>query len=810
MFRSVTLSALVVVSCVAVSGCRAAALVIAANGQANAIIVVSPEAKDAEKHVADDLAKYIGLMCGATPAIANTPEAVATALAGQAPVLLVGSEALRVGGEPLERALAGVAKADPVIWADAIVLRRDGNRVYLAGSNDASHYFAVAELLRQWGCRWYIPTEFGECIPERDRLEIGALDIAYGPPFEWRGGGWAAWHGDTTGAGEFQARNMMHSGPFWSGHHMGEYVGDLGSIFSIPLAEEATAQHVAKKIEDRFAAGHAISLGMNDGAYESDSEVDAKLRANLYDKYFQGQQLADNFMAFYNNVARILLEKYPDSKSRIGFYGYVNMTIPPQRKCVAEEPLVVWLAPIDIDPIHGMDDPRSPMKQEFKGMMYRWAEIMQGRVVIYDYDQTMLVWRDIPNPSHQAFRQDIKHYRDAGILGFHTEGRSAYATTFLNYYLRGRLMWDPDVDVHALLAEFYPKFYGPAAEPMRRYWSAIYRAWEETIVAEHEFFVIPAIYTQELVEELRVDLQQARTAVAPLRARDEEGLSRNERLYLKRMVFTELSFQIIDQYTAMLRAAATNADYAPAAAAGDVAVAAREKLSELGWTGRTSPPSSGIFTATTFEALGTGGSSYPWLPGEVKYYHELVELTDGTRGRMITRLPLEWAFRRDPNDTGLASGFGYTKPDLTYWNANKQRYATPEARKDYPIAEWEMLRTDLYSQAQGVLCPDWQPFTGFMWYKTDVELTAGQVDGKVHIFFPGLFSEAWLYANGYLIAHRIEPHMQWLTADYRFKWDVDISDHLKPGNNTLTVRVHNAHRNGGMFRRPFLYQPVEP
>jgi len=179
------------------------------------------------------------------------------------------------------------------------------------------------------------------------------------------------------------------------------------------------------------------------------------------------------------------------------------MTIPPQRRSVTEERLVAVLAPIDIDPNHGMDAPRSPPRQENREIMHRWADVMNGRVVVYDYDQGMLVWRDLPNPTHQAFRHDVKHYRKAGILGFSTESSGAYATVFLNLYMRGQLKWNPDADVDALLAEFYPKFYGPAAEPMRRYWSAIYKAWEDAIVTEHEFYAIPAIYTQPLVATLR-------------------------------------------------------------------------------------------------------------------------------------------------------------------------------------------------------------------------------------------------------------------------------------------------------------------
>jgi hypothetical protein len=44
--------------------------------------------------------------------------------------------------------LSAAAKKNPVLRADAIVLKREGNRVFLCGSNEDSHYYAAAELLR--------------------------------------------------------------------------------------------------------------------------------------------------------------------------------------------------------------------------------------------------------------------------------------------------------------------------------------------------------------------------------------------------------------------------------------------------------------------------------------------------------------------------------------------------------------------------------------------------------------------------------------------------------------------------------------
>ena len=82
-------------------------------------------------------------------------------------------------------------------------------------------------------------------------------------------------------------------------------------------------------------------------------------------------------------------------------------------------------------------------------------------------------------------------------------------------------------------AEFYPKFYGPAAGPMKEYWSAIFQAWESTIATEHEYFVAPAIYTPELIAKLRKNLESAEEIVknADSALPDAQALSRPDQVH---------------------------------------------------------------------------------------------------------------------------------------------------------------------------------------------------------------------------------------------------------------------------------------
>jgi hypothetical protein len=301
-------------------------LAVAKNGRAIAVVVVVPEAGKYEKKAAHDLARYIMLMCG------STPEIVHQARSGKAPALLVGQAAL-AAKPALKKRIAAKLKKKPYLRTDGIAVVREGNRVYLAGNHDRGHYYAVVELLGRWGCRWYLPTGFGECIPEARDLSVGKLDHVYSSPFEVRSY-WISWVGDTTGQADFQMRNMM-TGRIMppTGHSLGKYTKGLGKgTFNFPITDPKTARHVAGKVEDLFAKGKSFSLGMEDGSYDSEYPKDRELMKLQYDKYFMRQSVTDLMLELYNNVAKILQDKYPKSRAKIGFLAYANMTIPPVRE----------------------------------------------------------------------------------------------------------------------------------------------------------------------------------------------------------------------------------------------------------------------------------------------------------------------------------------------------------------------------------------------------------------------------------------------------------------------------------------------
>ena len=147
----------------------------------------------------------------------------------------------------------------------------------------------------------------------------------------------------------------------------------------------------------------------------------------------------------------------------------------------------------------------------------------------------------IPNPSQMAFREDVKHYRDAGILGRQHRKPQRFGDDVHKSIFARAAVVEPERGRRAPFSSTISTrgFLAQAAGPMKKYWDTIFTAWQDTIVTEHEYFVAPAIYTPDVVEKLGTYLREAEASIQQMDARDGH-LSRNEQRYLQRMRFMRL------------------------------------------------------------------------------------------------------------------------------------------------------------------------------------------------------------------------------------------------------------------------------
>ena len=185
------------------------------------------------------------------------------------PLLIMGQEAIEANPDPQKA--PNVPKKNPQLRTDGIDLIRKDNQF----SWPATTTEVTTSLLRNCfvdGGRWYMPTDFGQCIPEQAEFRIGKLDVCLlfilrSPLY------WISWIEDGTGVDEFQARKMMTGRSTMppTGHALGQYTKDLGKgIFNFPITSPETAQHIGDRSEKRYADGESFSLSMEDRSYNSD------------------------------------------------------------------------------------------------------------------------------------------------------------------------------------------------------------------------------------------------------------------------------------------------------------------------------------------------------------------------------------------------------------------------------------------------------------------------------------------------------------------------------------------------------------
>jgi len=139
------------------------------------------------------------------------------------------------------------------------------------------------------------------------------------------------------------------------------------------------------------------------------------------------------------------------------------------------------------------------------------------------------------------------------------------------------------------------------------------------------------------------------------------------------------------------------------------------------------------------------------------------------------RLPAEWSFHTDPDNTGEAAGWHTPDLDDTQW----QKVAVP--------AWWETTAVGAYD--------------GHAWYRARFAIPVELQGRDLVLEFEGVDEGAWVYLNGELIGERTEESTGLAPVD---SWDKPFSLPAKGARfgqqNVLAVKVHDSAQMGGIFR----------
>ena len=136
------------------------------------------------------------------------------------------------------------------------------------------------------------------------------------------------------------------------------------------------------------------------------------------------------------------------------------------------------------------------------GRIEGWAKKTGGRVWLWNYPGK---WGRFARPGVPASvpRAYAKFYKAVAgsIFGAFAESETDRAIyNYLNHYVFGRVMWNPDVDVDALLDEHYRLMFGAAAPEMKAFYEGLEDKWINEMVSRENkgtsFYEMPTDLVQ--------------------------------------------------------------------------------------------------------------------------------------------------------------------------------------------------------------------------------------------------------------------------------------------------------------------------
>jgi len=426
-------------------------------------IVIGPEASDAVKATAAELAEYLGRASGA-PFKVETGDGSRGLVLGRAADFARLPFEVRFGAGPFER--------------EDYVLRSLPQGLYLVGASDGAVSHAAWDLLYRLGYRQFFPGATWEVVPSADRLAV-AVDARESPSFYARRiwYNWGFWGYNESAYRQWCTRNRAVKGfDLQSGHSYEgivlankaefekhpEYLalvggerkrgGDAKFCVANPGLRRLVVDNAVRFFRANPKAD-SLSMEPSDGGGWCECEACAKIGTP-----------SDRAVTLANEVAEAvnglgLGPKY------VGMYAYNRHSAPPH---VRVDPHVIPSA-----------------TTAFIGGGLTFDQVVEGwqargaTMGAYDY-LSVVDWDwNLPRGgggSHLArLAEFLPRLHRQGVRFYDAESGDCWGPCGLGYYVASRLLWDirEAKRLDALVDDFLDKAFGAAREPMREFYRLI-------------------------------------------------------------------------------------------------------------------------------------------------------------------------------------------------------------------------------------------------------------------------------------------------------------------------------------------------
>ena len=684
-------------------------------GLARASIILPGEPDELEQLAADELAEHIEKISGARlPIITEkqTASGIKIHIGQAAPDADVSKQRIRVGGDDL---------------ASFRLLVNDHN-VQLVGLSPQGSLIAVYELLEQLGVRWFVPGEIGTVIPKTVTVAVRHQDTIQHPGFRGRiltdvPNRWSR----RVRMGGFNAGGH---GPGWRSPPAKEpelYMTEDGRHtnklnLSQPEVFRRTLQAWLEELENDPSTEY-VSVGPYDGHGFGVHPWDAHDMDPLHGRV----SVTDRYVKFFNLLLAELRKKHPNVG--LAFYCYSqHMRAPVREK--PDTKILPILAPIDVCRIHAIDNSFCWERQYIRQIVEDWKAL--GVRMMYRGYLFHLADAGIPFSMIRQVRAEYPYYHRMGMIACRVECKPAWAYHGPSLYLASRIMWNPSLNVDALLDDYFTKFYGPAAKPMRSHFDHLEQAFREADYHTGNVFDIPHILTPHVMLNLESSLQSAEQA-AP-----------DESIFARRVHMTRVGFDFGVEHLKMM--SAVNAlDFHNA----------REHRDKI--LDKIVPEAFEHEPVLLSRRYGSAFIRRFWNTTVQSGYERI---TNGNE--IVAKLPDEWLFMLDPFDGGEALGFW--KPGIG-------------------TGSWRPLKT--WSQSwsnQGL-----RYYKAPAWYRTTATVDPEFRGRSIRLWLGGVDESAKAWING-----RELKLVEGGLAPIGRPWEFEATEAIRFGQpNLIIVKISN-------------------
>lgn len=458
------------------------------NGRTSYSIVVSSKASESEKIAASELKYYIDSIGNVNIPILNSGR---------------GSKGKRIIiGWNIDSRLLFPQLMEPAHNDDGFTYKsKNGDIIIIGGKDRGTMYGVYSFLENELGCRWL--AEDCTVIPARNNYSFNCLDHTERPCFDYRSALFSECK-DLNFRVHCRLNESILTSPrkpqlqkggahyFMSPHTMhfllpmDKYYADHPDYYAL-----VKGKREKDKTQPCFTHPDVLKICVNElrslmRAYPDieifevsglDNHNDCECERCKMQKDKLGSY-SDILLSFVNSVADSLRDEFPDKK--IEFLAYQSSRALPH-SVKPHNNVVVRFCSSGICHTHGMSSCNSEKSKLAYLDLCGWRELT-NELYIWDYASNFS-WYNIPYPNLYALQDNLQLYDQLGVKGVFMEGNHySHKGEFyaLKIYVLSKLMWDPYLDISALVDDFVSHYYGSSSAEIRQYFDLIYSAVDES------------------------------------------------------------------------------------------------------------------------------------------------------------------------------------------------------------------------------------------------------------------------------------------------------------------------------------------